>query len=85
MYTDFEKKTIRATGEVQAQLGCPVSFHPGRNPKAPFEIIRLYLEAGGAADKAIMSHLDRKSHFTENPIKLFVTTSVCMQSKKKKL
>ncbi|XP_020712063.2 phosphotriesterase-related protein [Athalia rosae] len=56
---DFEKKAIQATAEVQAQLGCPVSFHPGRNSKAPFEIIRLYLEAGGAVEKAIMSHLDR--------------------------
>ncbi|XP_046433896.1 phosphotriesterase-related protein isoform X1 [Neodiprion virginianus] len=56
---DFEKKAIQATAAVQAQLGCPVSFHPGRNPKAPYEIIRLYLEAGGAAEKAIMSHLDR--------------------------
>lgn len=31
-----------------------------RDPRAPFEIIRLYLEAGGKADKCIMSHLDRK-------------------------
>lgn len=30
-----------------------------REVKAPFEIIRLYLEAGGKADKCIMSHLDR--------------------------
>lgn len=60
MYLEFEKKAIRATGEVQAQLGCPVSFHPGRNAKAPFEIIRLYLEAGGAIEKTIMSHLDRE-------------------------
>ncbi|KAF4527925.1 hypothetical protein B566_EDAN016587 [Ephemera danica] len=36
-----------------------VSFHPGRDPEAPFEIARVYLEAGGNADKAVMSHLDR--------------------------
>lgn len=34
----------------------------GRNPQAPFEIIRLYLEAGGKANKCVMSHLDRKWH-----------------------
>jgi len=56
---DFEKKSIRATGEVQDALGCGVSFHPGRNPDAPFEITRLYLEAGGKAEKCVMSHLDR--------------------------
>ncbi|XP_050351754.1 phosphotriesterase-related protein [Nymphalis io] len=56
---DFERKTIMAAGEVQAQVGCGVSFHPHRVPEAPFEIIRLYLEAGGKVEKAVMSHLDR--------------------------
>lgn len=56
---DFEKHAICATGEIQEVLGCGVSFHPGRDPEAPFEIVRLYLEAGGRADKCIMSHLDR--------------------------
>lgn len=56
---DFEKRSIQATGIVQATLNCPVSFHPGRVSAAPFEIVRLYLEAGGRADKCVMSHLDR--------------------------
>jgi len=58
--SDFERRAIIATGEVQAQLGCPVSFHPGRHPEAPFEIIRLYQEAGGDVKKAVMSHLESK-------------------------
>ncbi|XP_025152386.1 phosphotriesterase-related protein [Harpegnathos saltator] len=57
--TDFEKRAIRATGQVQEQLHCSVSFHPGRNKAAPSEIIRLYQEAGGNARKAIMSHVER--------------------------
>ena len=56
--TSFEKKTIQATGMVQDDLKCGVSFHPGFNPQAPFEIIRVYLEAGGNANKCVMSHLD---------------------------
>ncbi|KAJ8715907.1 hypothetical protein PYW08_013192 [Mythimna loreyi] len=56
---DFERRAIQAAGELQPQLGCGVSFHPHRVKEAPFEIIRLYLEAGGSADKAVMSHLDR--------------------------
>jgi len=56
---DFEKHCIMATGEIQDVLKCGVSFHPGRDAKAPFEIMRLYLEAGGNANKCIMSHLDR--------------------------
>ncbi|CAG9788269.1 unnamed protein product [Diatraea saccharalis] len=56
---DLEIKAIKAAGELQETLKCGVSFHPHRVTEAPFEIIRLYLEAGGAADKAVMSHLDR--------------------------
>lgn len=55
----FEKRAIQATGEVQQQLKCPVSFHPGRDAAAPLEIMRIYQEAGGDAKKAILSHLDR--------------------------
>ncbi|XP_055847833.1 phosphotriesterase-related protein-like [Episyrphus balteatus] len=56
---DFEKRAIRATGEIQEVLGCGVSFHPGRDSKAPFEIVRMYLEAGGKPEKCVMSHLER--------------------------
>lgn len=59
-FLDFEARCIKATGEIQEVLGCGVSFHPGRDYKAPFEIVRLYLEAGGKADKCVMSHLDSK-------------------------
>jgi hypothetical protein len=60
LYADFERRAIQATGEVQAELGCPVSFHSGRHPDAPFEIIRLFQEAGGDVGKAVMSHLESK-------------------------
>ncbi|XP_014472895.1 PREDICTED: phosphotriesterase-related protein [Dinoponera quadriceps] len=56
---DFEKRAIRATAEVQEQLHCSVSFHPGRDKAAPSEIMRLYQEAGGDARRAIMSHVER--------------------------
>lgn len=59
--SDFEKRAIKASAEVQSLIGCGVTFHPARDPRATFEIIRLYLEAGGKAEKCIMSHLDRKS------------------------
>lgn len=57
---DFERRAIEATALVQQEIGCGVSFHPGRDSDAPFEIVRLYLEAGGRADKCVMSHLDSK-------------------------
>ncbi|XP_014608011.1 PREDICTED: phosphotriesterase-related protein [Polistes canadensis] len=56
---DFEKRSIKATALVQSELGCPVSFHPGRDSSIPIEIMRIYQEAGGDSKKAVMSHLDR--------------------------
>ncbi|KAH8358599.1 hypothetical protein KR093_001232, partial [Drosophila rubida] len=56
---NFERHALLAAGEIQEVLGCGVSLHPHRVSKAPFEIMRLYLEAGGRADKCVMSHLDR--------------------------
>lgn len=51
---------IAASADVQNSVGCAVSFHPGRSAESPFEILRLFQEAGGNADKTIMSHLDRE-------------------------
>lgn len=45
---------------VQEETGCPVTIHPGRHPTAPEEILRIYQEAGGKADRLVMGHLDRK-------------------------
>ncbi|KAL0112032.1 hypothetical protein PUN28_013328 [Cardiocondyla obscurior] len=73
---DFEKRAIRATGEVQAQLHCSVSFHPGRDPSAPMEIMRIYQEAGGDASKAIMSHIDR-TLITKDQIMEFADATKC--------
>lgn len=56
---DFEKRVLRAAAIVQESMGCPAIIHPGRNPKAPFEIIRLFAEAGGRIGHTVMSHLDR--------------------------
>nr|XP_061795840.1 phosphotriesterase-related protein-like isoform X2 [Nerophis lumbriciformis] len=56
--TDSERKVLRATAHAQAQLGCPVIIHPGRNSAAPAEVVRILQEAGGDIGKTVMSHLD---------------------------
>uniref|UniRef100_A0A069DT59 Uncharacterized protein n=1 Tax=Panstrongylus megistus TaxID=65343 RepID=A0A069DT59_9HEMI len=56
---DFEKRCIEAVGMLQSALNCAVSFHPGRHSKCPWEILRIFSEAGGNINKANMSHLDR--------------------------
>lgn len=62
-----------------------MSFHPGRDAAAPFEIVRLYLEAGGKADKCVMSHLDSESiqiHSIEMIRNLFVSLGTIFDSGK---
>ncbi|KAG1653087.1 Phosphotriesterase-related protein [Nymphon striatum] len=56
---NFEKKSLQASALVQSETNCPVIIHPGRDEKAPFEIMRIFQEAGGKADRTVMSHLDR--------------------------
>ncbi|NXC49896.1 PTER protein, partial [Penelope pileata] len=57
--TASERRVLQATACAQAQLGCPVIIHPGRNSDAPFQIIRILQEAGADVSKTVMSHLDR--------------------------
>ena len=58
--SDFERKSIVASANAQDSTGAPVSFHPGRDPQSPFEIMRIFSEAGGNPKRAICSHLESK-------------------------
>ncbi|XP_055628719.1 phosphotriesterase-related protein [Toxorhynchites rutilus septentrionalis] len=75
--TAFERKAIQATAETQNILNCPVTFHPGRDKNAPFEIIRLYLEAGGKPNKCVMSHLDRTLMHSEDLLEFAKLGTFC--------
>ncbi|XP_027193778.2 N-acetyltaurine hydrolase [Dermatophagoides pteronyssinus] len=55
----FEKNVLIAAAQLQNELKLPVIIHPGRHSEAPFEIIRIFSEAGGIVSKTIMSHLER--------------------------
>lgn len=54
----FEKNNLIASAQLQQQLNVPVIIHPGRDAHAPFEVMRVFTEAGGKVSKTIMSHLD---------------------------
>jgi len=56
---DFEKKVVSAAAQVQEQLKCPVSIHPGRNSESPGQVLRIFQESGGNAGKLALCHLDR--------------------------
>lgn len=56
---DFEKRVLQAAASVQESTGAPSIIHPGRDPKAPSEIARVFSEAGGKMKHTVMSHLER--------------------------
>ena len=56
---EVEKRSLRASAIAQVQTQTPVMIHPGRHPRAPFEIMRVFQEAGGDAKRTVMAHLDR--------------------------
>ena len=56
----MERKAVQAAAFAQQETGAAVQFHPGKNEKSPFEIFRLFQEAGGKASKAILCHTESK-------------------------
>jgi len=57
---DNERKVLRAAAQAQQRTGASMSVHPGRNSKAPFEIIEILGEAGADLSRVIMCHIDAR-------------------------
>ena len=56
---DNERKVLRAGARAQQETGAGILIHPGRNPRAPFEILDVLEGAGADVGRVIMGHLDR--------------------------
>ena len=54
-----EEKTLRAATRASLATGAALLIHPGRDHRAPLELMRIVVEAGGRPERAIISHLDR--------------------------
>ena len=54
-----EEKVLRAAVAAQKETGAPLLIHPGREPRAPLELMELIIQAGGDPSRTIMGHLDR--------------------------
>jgi phosphotriesterase-related protein len=59
-WTEAERRSIEAAVIAQQETGAALSIHPGRNPKAPFEIIESVKAAGADIPRTIMDHIDRR-------------------------
>jgi phosphotriesterase-related protein len=54
-----EAKVLAAAARVQAATGYALTIHPGRDPGAPWEALRIVEAAGGDPARTVIGHLDR--------------------------
>ena len=57
--TDNERKVLRAGARAQRESGAAILIHPGRNDRAPDEILDVLEDAGADIARVIMGHLER--------------------------
>jgi phosphotriesterase-related protein len=67
---DNEKKALRAAARAQQITGACLTAHPGRNVKAPFEVVEILGEAGADINRVIMCHIDARLRTHDERVKL---------------
>jgi phosphotriesterase-related protein len=65
-----EKKTLRAAAKAQKLTGAPVNIHPGRKKGATFELLDIFVSAGGDPTRMVMSHVDVRVRTHEERVRL---------------
>jgi len=55
---DDEKKSVAAAVAAQGETGAALTIHPGRDEKAPVEIVNFIDRAGGDLSRTVMCHVD---------------------------
>ncbi|NQW17406.1 MAG: phosphotriesterase-related protein [Chloroflexi bacterium] len=58
-WTDDEKKTVEAAVLAQQETGAAILIHPGRNNRAPLEILEFMSSKGADLSRTIMGHIER--------------------------
>ena len=54
-----EIKVLKASARAQLETGASILIHPGRDEKAPIEILSILADSGADISRVIMGHLDR--------------------------
>ena len=57
---DYERKTLKAAAVAQQKTGACLSVHPGRNRKAPFDVVDILEQAGADLSRVIICHIDAR-------------------------
>lgn len=56
---DVERRALRAAARAARATGAGISVHPGRDPKAPFEIVDILAREGADLSRTVICHMDR--------------------------
>ena len=68
--TDNERKVLVAAAKAQQFTGVPLNIHPGRDPKAPPQIMEILTKAGADLNRTVMSHIERTIRNPEDRLRL---------------
>jgi len=67
---ELERKSLRAAGMAQKETGAPLVVHPGRNEKAPEELVTILRGVGADLSHTVICHIDRTVFEAENRYRL---------------
>jgi phosphotriesterase-related protein len=56
---DVERRALMAAAKASRATGAGISVHPGRDPRAPFEIVEILGAAGADLSRVALCHMDR--------------------------
>ena len=65
-----EAKGLRAGAMAQRLTGASVTVHPGRNDRAPLEIVEILAAAGADLSRVVINHMDRCGYSLETRLAL---------------
>lgn len=65
-----ERRALEAAALAQSETGAAVNVHPGRDPTAASEIVRVFAAAGGDVTRLVISHMDRTFVSVDGPARL---------------
>jgi phosphotriesterase-related protein len=73
-----ERRALAAAARAQRATGAGISVHPGRDPRAPFEIVDILGGEGADLSRTVICHMDRTYPDGQGPLAL-AATGVCVE------
>ena len=71
--TANERKVLVAAAKAQRLTNAPLNIHPGRDPKAPPQIMEILTGAGADLSRTVISHIERTMRNPDDHLRLAET------------